>query len=110
VLVGLAVLAASAWTSPPSLALFLIAGVVTGSGVGAVLRGSLAVVIALSTTDDRASALAAFFTAAYAALSLPVVGLGVVLQHLSPRVMLLLFVVAAATGVLAAAPLLVRRP
>jgi MFS family permease len=108
-LVGLGLLAASAWTSPPSLALFLIAGVVAGSGVGAVLRGSLAVVISASTADDRAGALATFFTAAYAGVSLPVVGLGVVLQHVSPRVTLLLFVVAAGIGILAAAPLLVRR-
>jgi len=31
-LVGLGLIAGSAWTSPPSLALFLVAGVVAGSG------------------------------------------------------------------------------
>ena len=108
-LVGLGLLAVSVWLSPPSLALFLIAGVVAGSGVGGLIRGSLTVVISLSTTDDRAGALATFFTAAYVGVSLPVVGLGVVLQHLSPRVTLLLFVLAAAIGIVAAAPLLVRR-
>lgn len=108
-LVGLGLLAASAWTSPPSLALFLIAGAVAGSGLGAVIRGSLAVVIANSTTDDRAGALATFFTAGYAGVSLPVVGLGVAPEHLSPRVTMLVFVIVAAVGILAAARLLVGR-
>ena len=108
--VGLGLLAVSAWMSPPSLALFLIAGVVAGSGVGALIRGSLTVVLSASATDDRAGALATYFTAAYAGVSLPVVGLGVVLQHLSPRVTLLLFVVTAGIGILGTAPVLVRRP
>jgi hypothetical protein len=106
-LVGLGLLAASAWTSPPSLALFLVAGAVAGSGLGAVIRGSLAVVIATSTSDDRAGALATFFTAGYAGVSLPVVGLGIALERLSPRVTLLAFVMVSAVGILAAARLLV---
>jgi hypothetical protein len=43
-------------------------------------------------------------------VSLPVLGAGVALQYLSPRVTLLLFAAAVAAGILAAAPLLVRRP
>jgi predicted MFS family arabinose efflux permease len=53
----------SAWTSAPSLALFLAGGIVAGTGIGAVIRGSLTVVISTASPDDRAGALATFFTA-----------------------------------------------
>jgi predicted MFS family arabinose efflux permease len=107
-IVGLGVLVASAWTSPPSLALFLVAGVLIGAGSGAIFRGSLTVVISTSGPDDRAGALATFFTAGYVGVSLPVVGAGVALQHLSFRVTLLIFGLAVGLGILAAAPILVR--
>ncbi|HET7742065.1 MAG TPA: MFS transporter [Mycobacterium sp.] len=110
IIAGLGVLVASAWTSPPSLTLFLIAGVVIGAAGGAIFRGSLTVVISTSGPDDRAGALATFFTAGYAGVSLPVVGVGLALQHLSPRVTLLIFALAVALGILAAAPILVRPP
>jgi MFS family permease len=105
---GLSALVASAWTSPPSLALFLIAGVLIGAGSGAIFRGSLTVVISTSGPDDRAGALATFFTAGYVGVSLPVVGAGIALQHLSFRVTLLIFGLAVGLGVLAAAPILIR--
>ena len=69
-----------------------------GLGGGAILRGSLAVVIATAGAADRAAALATFFTAAYIGLSLPVLALGVALQYLSPQVTLLIFAVAVAPG------------
>ena len=109
-LVGLVVLVVSAWTSPASLALFLIGAAVTGVGGGAIIRGSLSVVIATASAEDRAGALATYFTAGYIGVSLPVLGLGVALQYLSPRVTLLIFGAVVAVGILAAAPLLVRRP
>jgi MFS family permease len=109
-LLGLGLLVASAWASPPSLILFLASGIVSGAGSGAIFRGSLTVVISNSDADDRAGVLATFFIAGYAGLSVPVIGLGIALQHLSPRVTLLAFAVAAGLGILAAAPLLVRRP
>lgn len=105
---GLGVLVTSAYLSPPSLALFLIGGVVAGLGLGAIVRGSLTVVIAASHPDDRAGAVATFFTAGYVGVSLPVVGAGVALQHISPRVTLLIFASAVGLGILAAAPHLVR--
>jgi len=108
IVIGLALLAASAWTAPPSLALFLIAGAVLGAGGGAIFRGSLSVVIATSTDADRAGALATFFTAGYAGLSVPVIGVGLALQHVSPRLTLLIFGLVAAVGILTAAPSLVR--
>jgi MFS family permease len=98
----------SAWTSPPSLTVFLISGVVAGAGIGAIIRGSLTVAIGTSDPDDRAGTLATFFTAGYVGISLPVIGIGLALQHLSPRVTLLIFGVAAVLVILAAAPILTR--
>ena len=109
-LIGLIVLVASAWTAPPSLALFLIGSTIAGVGQGAIIRGSLSVVIALANPAERAGALATYFTAGYVGVSLPVLGAGVALQYLSPRVTLLAFAIAVGAGILAAAPLLVRRP
>jgi MFS family permease len=107
---GLGLLVASAWVSPPSLALFLASGIVSGAGSGAIFRGSLTLVVSASKADDRAGVLAAFFVAGYAGLSVPVLGLGIALQHLSPRVTLLIFAVAVGLGLIAAAPVLVRPP
>ena len=109
-LVGLIILVVSAWTSPASLALFLIGGAVAGVGQGAIIRGSLSVVISTASGADRAGALATYFTAGYVGVSLPVLGAGVALQYLSPRVTLLIFAAAVGLGILAAAPYLVRRP
>ena len=106
-LVGLFILVASAWTS--SLALFLIGGAVAGVGGGAIIRGSLSVVIATAGAAERAGALATYFTAAYVGVSLPVLGAGVALQYLSPGVTVLIFAAVVGVGILAAAPLLVRR-
>jgi MFS family permease len=108
ILAGLTVLVSSAWTAPPSLALFLVGGVVTSIGAAAIYRASLGIVIATAGPDDRAGALATFFVVGYAALSLPVLGLGIGLLYLSPRVMLLVFGLVVGLGILAAAPTLLR--
>ena len=105
-IVGLIVLVASAWTSPASLALFLIGGAVIGLGGGAMIRGSLSVVISTTHPADRAGALATYFAAGYVGVSLPVIGLGLALQQLSPRVTLLIFAALVGAGFLAAAPVL----
>jgi hypothetical protein len=110
IVLGLAVLVLSAWTAPPSLPLFLAGGVLTGLGASAIFRASLGVALATSRPDERAGTLATFFTTGYAALSLPVLGLGIALQYLSPQVTLLIFALAVGLGVLAAAPALLRRP
>jgi MFS family permease len=110
IILGLLLLVASAWTRPPSLALFLIGSVVAGAGVGAIIRGCLTIIISTADPDDRAGAVATLFTASYAGVSIAVIGIGVVLQYLSPRVTLLIFAVAVGLGILAAAPILVRPP
>jgi hypothetical protein len=43
-------------------------------------------------------------------VSLPVLGAGVALEFLSPRVTLLIFAAAVGVGIVAAAPVLTRRP
>jgi hypothetical protein len=109
-LIGLIVLVASAWTSPASLALFLVGATVAGMGGGAIIRGSLTLIVSTAGAADRAGALTAYFTAGYVGVSLPVLGAGVALQYLSPRVTLLIFAAAVGAGILAAAPVLIRRP
>jgi len=110
IILGLAILVVSAWTTPPSLALFLIGGVVTGIGASAIFRASFNIVISTSHPDDRAGALATLFIAGYMALSLPVLGLGIVLLYLSPQVTLLIFGLTIVLIILAAAPTLLRQP
>jgi hypothetical protein len=110
IVVGLAILVGSAWTSPASLALFLLGGVVTSAGAAMIYRASLGVVIATARADDRAGALATLFVVGYAALSLPVLGLGIGLLYLSPKVTLLIFGVVVGMGIVAAAPALLREP
>lgn len=108
ILVGLTLLVISAWTSPPSLALFLVSGVIAGIGAGAVFRASLATVLSVSNPDDRAGAVASVYAAGYAGVSIPVIGVALVLEHISPRITLLIFGVAVGVGIVAAAPVLVR--
>jgi MFS family permease len=110
IILGLTVLVMSAWTTPPSLAMFLIGGIATGIGASAIFRASLGIVTSTSRADDRAGALATLFIAGYGALSLPVLGLGIVLLYLSPQVTLLVFGFAIGLGILAAAPTLLRQP
>lgn len=111
VLVGLTLIIVSAWVSPHGLALALFLGgaVISGVGQGALFRASLALVISTSTPATRAGALATFLMVGYAGLSLPVIGVGVAMQYVAPRVALLIFGAAIAAVVLAAAPVLTRR-
>ena len=66
--------------------------------------------ISSSDADDRAGVLATFFIAAYAGLSIPVLGLGIALQRVSPRATLLVFGLIVGLGLVAAAPVVVRPP
>jgi MFS family permease len=109
-LLGLVVLVTSAWASPPNLPLFLAGGAIAGIGGGAIIRGSSSLVISTASASDRASALATYFTVGYIGVSLPVLGAGVALHYVSPRVTLLIFASAVAVGILSAAPTLIRRP
>ncbi|WP_148043223.1 MFS transporter [Flexivirga caeni] len=94
---GLALLALSVWlTSAPTAAfvvMFLCAGSLIGAGGSTLFTVSLAVVTGLSPKERTAETLAGFFLAGYVALSAPVIGVGVALQHFSLRSTLSCFAV-----------------
>jgi urease accessory protein UreF len=77
-----------------------------------VFKGAIGIVIRISPAETRAGALAATSLAAFVGLSLPIVGAGVALaEGVSPRVTLLAFATAVATGIVASAvKLLPARP
>ena len=101
---GLAVLVVSVWLSAPSLVMFLVGGVITGAGAGALFKGVVAMVAIDAPADRRAEALAGMFLAGYIGLSLPVMALGVMTQYLSPRLSLLIFATALTAGVAIVTP------
>lgn len=103
-IVGMAVLVTSVWLTTPSLGLFLLGGVITGAGAGAVFKGVVTTIVAVSTPERRAEALAGMFLAGYTGLTVPVVALGVMTQSLSPRLSLLIFAAVLVLGTLLAAP------
>jgi hypothetical protein len=107
VVLGLALVVLAAWT--PSLTLFIVGGAVVGAGAGAMFKGALGTVIAVSDPENRAEAVAGLFLAGYIGLSVPVVGIGVAVQEVSAKVALLGFAVIVAAGIVAASrPLLGR--
>ncbi|MEU6322791.1 MFS transporter [Streptomyces sp. NPDC047009] len=88
---GLALLVGGMWL--PSLAMFVIGGVLTGAGGGLAFRSALTAAGATAPPESRAEALAFFFLGAYLGLSVPVVALGIATQYVSARVVMLGFVV-----------------
>ncbi|WP_326556080.1 MFS transporter [Micromonospora sp. NBC_01796] len=109
-LIGIGLLVLAAWLPTPSLGVFLAGGVLTGAGAGAMFRGTLGTVVAIASPESRAEALAGLFLAGYLALSVPVIGIGIALQHVSARVALLGFAVLVAVGALAVARRLLAVP
>jgi MFS family permease len=107
-LAGLGLVVLSAWLPRPSLALFLIGGVVAGMGSGAIFKGSLGTVMMIADPDHRAESLAGLLLAGYLGLSVPAIGMGVALRQVSPKVTLLGFSIVVAAALIAAAPALLR--
>ncbi|SBV26345.1 Predicted arabinose efflux permease, MFS family [Micromonospora krabiensis] len=104
---GLVALVAGVWL--PSLALFVVGGVLSGAGAGAVFKGSVATVFSVAPTGARGEALAGLFLGGYGGLAVPVLGLGLATQHLSPRSALIGFAaVLLALLVVAVRPLLAK--
>ncbi|MPY55889.1 MFS transporter [Streptomyces spongiae] len=95
---GLALLTAGMWL--PDLTMFVVGGVLSGAGGGLAFRGALTAAGATARPESRAEVLAGFFLGAYVGLSVPVVGLGVASRYVSPRVVMLVFVVLVAAAVL----------
>jgi MFS family permease len=107
-LVGLGLVVLSAWLPTPNLALFLIGGVVAGTGSGAIFKGSLGTVMMIADPEHRAESLAGLLLAGYLGLSVPAIGMGVALRQISPKVTLLGFSIVVAAALVAAAPALLR--
>jgi MFS family permease len=95
---GLALLVAGMWL--PSLAVFVIGGVVTGAGGGLVFRGALAAAGSTAPPGARAEVLAGYFLGAYVGLSVPVVALGVATHYVAARDAVLVFVVLVSIAVI----------
>jgi MFS family permease len=101
---GLAGTVTAVWLPTSSLALFILGGAVTGAGGGAVFKGAVGTVIAISPPETRAGALSGTYLAAFVGLSLPIVGAGVALTAgLGPRLTLLAFAIAVSLGIAASA-------
>lgn len=90
-----------------SLALVVAGGVVAGLGHGVSFRAGLAVVNEAAPAAHRAEVASSFFVVAYVAISLPVVGLGLLAEVEGLRAAGLIFT--AAVAVLAAAVVALER-
>jgi MFS family permease len=108
-LIGLGLVVTAVWLPSPSLWMFLVGGAVSGAGGGLLFKGALGTAAGLADDDDRAEVLAGLFLGGYFGLSVPVIGLGVLTQEVSPRSSLLVFASLMAVALLAAAPALLRR-
>jgi hypothetical protein len=109
--IGLAAAVLAVWLRPPSLALFILGGVLIGAGGGAIFKGAIGTVLSISSPDRIAESLAGMFLCAYVGLSLPVVGAGITLaRYVSPKVTILGFAVAVSVGIAASAIRLVGGP
>jgi MFS family permease len=87
--ISLPLIAVSVWF--PDLALFLVGGTIAGAGAGVLFRGSLSTVAGMADPQHRGEALAGLFLMAYAGLTVPVIGLGIAVQHFQQRTSLLGF-------------------
>lgn len=103
IVTGLALTAVAVWLPSPSYVLFLLGGALTGSGSGAIFKGSIGTVIGITAPHQRAEALAGIFLAGYVGLSVPVVGAGVALQFISAKDTLLGFAIIEVLAIVAIA-------
>jgi MFS family permease len=101
---GAALTVVALWLPSPSLVLFLAGGVVSGVGVGSIVKGAVGTVVAISEPHNRAEAVAGLFLAGYLGLALPVLGLGFLTQELEARVAVLVFAAVLVAGLAAALP------
>ena len=82
-----------------------------GGGAGAIFKGAVGTVMSISPPERIAESLTGVFLAAYVGISVPVLGAGIMLaRHVTPKVTILVFGIAIAVGIAAAAITLLRRP
>ncbi|MFD4916346.1 MFS transporter [Streptomyces virginiae] len=107
-LAGLALLAGALWWD--LLALVVASAVVGGVGQGLAFRGALSAVAAASPPDRRAAVISMLFVVAYTGISLPVIGVGLLVGPIGLEGAGLVFIACMAVLVVAAAGYLLRRP
>jgi predicted MFS family arabinose efflux permease len=95
---GLVLLVLGMWL--PSLAVFVVGGVVTGGAAGLLFRGGLTTAAATAAPQARAEVLAGYFLGAYIGLSVPVVALGLATQRWAAKDVVLVFAVLVVVAVL----------
>ena len=105
---GVLVVTTAVWW--PTLALFIVGGVIAGSGVGVLFKGALGTVVGLARPESRGEALAGLFLGAYAGLVVPVLGIGLATLGVSLRTALLGFAIGVLLVIAGTATRLRRRP
>lgn len=107
-LAGLALLAgALSWDLMP---LVVLSALVGGAGQGLVFRGALSTVAEASPADRRAAVISTLFVVAYAGISMPVIGVGLLAGPIGLERAGLVFIACMAVLVSTAAAYLLRRP
>ncbi|MGW1864579.1 MFS transporter [Streptomyces mauvecolor] len=107
-LAGLALLAgALRWDLLP---LMVLSALVGGCGQGLAFRGALSAVAEASPADRRAAVISTLFVVAYAGISVPVIGVGVLVNPLGLEGAGLVFIGCMAVLATSAALYLLRRP
>ncbi|MBL7489579.1 MFS transporter [Frankia sp. AgB1.9] len=91
-----------------SLPLLVVAGVVTGAGQGLSFAAGLGALLAAAPPAARGETSSAFFVVAYVAISVPVVGIGVLAELTALRTAGLVFIVVVAALVVTVLALLRR--
>ncbi|MFJ8079386.1 MFS transporter [Streptomyces sp. NPDC096205] len=92
------------------LALVVLSAVVGGAGQGLAFRGALSAVAEAAPADRRAAVVSALFVVAYAGISVPVIGVGLLVRPLGLEGAGLVFIAVMAVVVSAAGVYLLRRP
>jgi MFS family permease len=105
--VGLATLAVG--MEATSLGVFLVGGAVAGVGAGVLFKSALGQIASLAPAAKRGEALAGLFLVSYTGLIVPVLGVGVATQYVSPTTAMLAFTVVL-LAMLAAVAFLGTRP
>ncbi|MFD3696976.1 MFS transporter [Streptomyces sp. NPDC058646] len=107
-LAGLALLAGALYWD--LLALVVLSAVVGGCGQGLAFRGALSAVAGASPADRRAAVISTLFVVAYAGISVPVIGVGVLAGPMGLEGAGLVFIACMAVLVSTAGVYLLRRP
>ncbi|MGC0328285.1 MFS family permease [Streptomyces sp. SAI-170] len=92
------------------LALVVLSAVVGGAGQGLAFRGAVSAVAEAAPADRRAAVVSALFVVAYAGISVPVIGVGLLVRPLGLEGAGLVFIAVMAVVVSAAGVYLLRRP